>query len=389
MTEKLIRFFIKDKSVTKTRLSYGRLTSFAGLAINLSLFIGKVVASFLTNSLAIRADAVDNLTDCFTNLLALFSFYASARPADREHPYGHMRLEMLLSLLVGMSILYLGGSTLVESVKKILNPESINFHVAAVIVMCLSILFKIWLRRFYTIIAERINSEMLRATAADSMSDIIRTSGVLLSLLLSHIFGINLDGVVGFIISLLIIKNGVEIIKDNVSILLGHGAYTKKGDEIMEYIKSFSDVIDAHDLMIHEYGGNNRFATVDLCLDANMNLEEAHFIADRIERKVQDKFGYRLITHMDPARINDPLYNKGRNNLENVLKKIGCSCAFQDLQALKQGDIIRLSFDLLVPSKEIERSDDLVDRISDELKLINPAYEPVIRLQSSFSNKLD
>lgn len=385
MTEKLIRFFIKDESVTKARLSYGRLTSFAGLAINLSLFIGKVVASFLTNSLAIRADAVDNLTDCFTNLLALFSFYASARPADREHPYGHMRLEMLLSLLVGMSILYLGGSTLFESVKKILNPEAINFHVAAVIVMCLSVLLKIWLKGFYTSIAERINSEMLRATAADSMSDIIRTSGVLVSLIISHIFNINLDGVVGLIISLLIIKNGVEIIKDNVSILLGHGAHTKIGDEIMQYIISFKDVIDAHDLMLHEYGGENRFATVDLCLDATMSLEQAHFIADRVERKVQDKFGYRLIAHMDPIRINDPLYNRGRNNLEKVLRKIGCSCAFQDLQLLKQGDVIRFSFDLLVPSNEIEHKDGLVDKITDELKLIDPAYEPVIRLQSSFA----
>ncbi|MDO5023105.1 MAG: cation diffusion facilitator family transporter [Eubacteriales bacterium] len=387
MTERLIRLFIKDENDPKARIRFGNLTSAVGLAINVMLFLSKVLASILTSSLAIRAEAIDNLTDSLTNILALLSFYLSAKPADAEHPYGHMRLELMLSMLVGMSILFLGGTTLVDSIKKIINPVTVNFHIAAIVVLFISMTLKIWLRAFYTTIANKIDSEMLRATAADSFTDVLRTAGVIISIFISIIFKVNLDGYIGLIISALIIKNGVEIIKDNVSLLLGHGAYNPVGKKIMDFIQSRDKVLDVHDLMMHEYGGNNRFATVDISLDADMRLEEAHLVADSIERAVDEKFGYRLIVHMDPVRTKDSLFNSVRKDVEKTLKQVGCPYRYQDLQALPLDDgSIRLSFDLLMPPDKMSEQANCTELICDRLTKINSQYIPIVRRQCFFEH---
>ena len=206
MTERLIRLFVKDENSPKARVQYGNLTNSVGLAVNLLLFLGKTVVSIITGSLAMRAEAIDNLTDSLTNILGFLSFYLSARPADSEHPYGHMRLEMMLSTFVGLSIVYLGGRTLADSVQNIADPVFVQYNIWAVIVLLASISVKIWLRYFYLNIADKINSEMLRATAADSFTDILRTAGVLISIIIATLFKVNLDGYIGLVISLFILK---------------------------------------------------------------------------------------------------------------------------------------------------------------------------------------
>ncbi len=387
MTEQLVRLFVKDKDDPKARIQYGNLTSAVGLAVNLLLFLGKTVVSVTTGSLAMRAEAIDNLNDSLTNILAFLSFYLSARPADSEHPYGHMRLEMMLSTFVGLSIVYLGGSALVDSAKNIIDPVVVQYNIWAVLMLAASISVKIWLRFFYTNIADRINSEMLRATAADSLTDVLRTAGVLVSIIIAMLFKINLDGYIGLVISAIIIKNGVGIIKDNVSILLGHGANNSVGTEIMDFIKSKDKVLDAHNLMMHEYGGENRFANVDISLDADMTLEEAHLVADSIERSVAERFGYRLIVHMDPVRIHDALFNNARRDLEKALKQIGCPYRYQDLQAMELDDgSIRLSFDLLLPPEKMEEQVNCDELLKNRLTKINKKYAPMIHLQYFFEN---
>jgi cation diffusion facilitator family transporter len=387
VTERLIRLFVKDENSPKARVQYGNLTNSVGLAVNLLLFLGKTVVSIITGSLAMRAEAIDNLTDSLTNILGFLSFYLSARPADSEHPYGHMRLEMMLSTFVGLSIVYLGGRTLADSVQNIADPVFVQYNIWAVIVLLASISVKIWLRYFYLNIADKINSEMLRATAADSFTDILRTAGVLISIIIATLFKVNLDGYIGLVISLFILKNGVGIIKNNVSILLGNGANKPVGSEIMAFIKSQDKVLDAHDLMMHEYGGQNRFANVDISLDADMKLEEAHLVADSIERAVEDRFGYRLTVHMDPVRIHDSLFNRARKDVEKALKQVGCPYRYQDLQAMELDDgSIRLSFDLLVPPEKMEDKTDCENLLINRLKKINVKYAPIVRKQYFFEN---
>ena len=384
MTELLVRLFIRDAKGPGARTRFGNLASVTGLFINLLLSAIKFVAGSLSGSLAITADAVNNLSDSLSSILSLLSFRLSARPADEEHPYGHSRAELLLSMLVGASILYVGGKLLVDSAGKVLSPSAIVFDWLVAAILLVSMALKGWLWAFYRNIGQRIGSEMLKAVAADSISDVFSTLGVLVSVLLSGLMGIHLDGIMGIIVSLLILKNGYDIVRENVSRLLGQGANTEEGEKLLAFIKAQEHVLGAHDLLIHEYGGQQRYATVDCEVDAGMTVEEAHRLVDGIEREVAEKFGYHLVIHVDPVREDDHSLQRCRRDVEDALRRHGGSYSYHDLHVLREGRQLVLYFDLLIPAAQKVDESAAVQDISRLLQQTNPRYRPIIRVDRTF-----
>lgn len=384
MTEWLVKRFIRGNGEDKTKLrsQYGNLAGVTGLLINLLLSAIKFLAGSLSGSVAITADALNNLSDSVSSILSLLSFRLSARPADSDHPYGHFRAELLLSTLVGASIVYVGGSLLVTSWGKVLNPHAISFEPIVAVILVVSILLKLWMWSFCRAIGRRIGSDILHAAASDAMNDVMSTSAVLASLVLFRFFGVQLDGIMGIVVSLMILKNGFGIVRDNASKLLGQGAQGT-GQELLDFIREDPRVLGAHDLMVHDYG-QNKYATVDVELDSSMTMEQAHALADGLERAVFEKFTYHLVIHVDPVRQRDDLLRLARVDVEAVLVQLDGRYRYHDLQAEECQDAVSLHFDVLVPADARVDEEKLKRQVADSLRNLSPRYRPLIRIERDF-----
>jgi cation diffusion facilitator family transporter len=384
VTQWLIKRFIKDNGddPNKLRTRYGNLAGVTGLLVNVFLSLIKFLAGSLSGSVAVTADALNNLSDSVSSILSLLSFRLSARPADSDHPYGHYRAELLLSTLVGASIIYVGGSLMVTSWGKVVNPHPISFEPIVAVILILSILLKLWMWVFYRAIGKRIGSDILHAAAADAVGDVLSTSAVLVSLILFRFFKVQLDGIMGIIVSLLILKNGIGIVSENASKLLGQGAQ-KTGAELLAFIKAAPGVLGAHDLMVHDYG-QNKYATVDVELDANMTMEQAHALADGLERAVFEKYKYHLVIHVDPVRQTDDLLRLARVDVEAVLVQLDGRYGYHDLQAEEASDCVQLHFDVLIPPDARVDEEKIKRQVAESLINLNPRYRPLIRIERDF-----
>lgn len=379
--KRLIQWLLKGKDEKKSRARAGNLASLTGLTANLLLTAMKLVAGSVSGSLAVIAEAVNNLSDSVSSLMALAGFYLSARPADGEHPYGHLRTELLLSLAVGCSILLVGGKLMYDSVLKILSPAPVNLGTLTIAIMAAGIAVKGWMFFFYRAVAREIDSAMLKAASYDSLSDVMSGSAVLVSLVLGGLLHVPLDGWMGAAVSLLILKSGIEIIRENVSQLLGHGASDEESQKLMDFIIRQPGILGAHDLMLHDYGPGSRYAAVDCGVDGGLKVEEAHRLVDAAERAASEAFGLRLVIHMDPVIKNDSLQREAKKSVEKALKNVGGDLDYHDLRAERETDGIALYFDLLVPRDRKEDEEAIKKRTKQALRDICALYRPVIRVE--------
>ncbi len=382
--KRLIQWLLKGKEEQKSRTRAGNLASLTGLIANLSLTATKLAAGSLSGSLAVTADGVNNLSDSVSSLLAMAGFYLSARPADGEHPYGHLRAELLLSLAVGFSILLVGGKLLYESVLKIVAPEAVTLSALTAIILAVGLLVKGWMFFFYRGVAREIDSAMLKAAAYDSLSDVMSGSAVLLSLALGGLLHVPLDGWMGAAVSLMILKSGAGIIRENVSKLLGRGATVEEGEKLLAFILRQPGILGAHDLMLHDYGPGSRYAAVDCGVDGSLSVEEAHRLVDAAERAASDAFHLRLVIHMDPVLKNDSLQREAKKSVEKALKTIHGDLTYHDLRAEREEDGIALYFDLLVPRAVKDDEETIKKRTKQALKDISALYRPVVRVERMF-----
>lgn len=382
--KRLIQWLLKGNDEQKSRTRAGNLASLTGLIANLSLTATKLVAGSLSGSLAVTADGVNNLSDSVSSLLTMAGFYLSARPADGEHPYGHLRAELLLSLAVGFSILLVGGKLMYESVLNIITPEKVTLSALTAIILAMGLLVKGWMFFFYRSVAKEIDSAMLKAASYDSLSDVMSGSAVLLSLVLGGLLHVPLDGWMGAAVSLLILKNGVGIVRENVSKLLGHGATDEESARLLAFILTQPGIQDAHDLLVHDYGPGSRYAAVDCGVDGSLSVEEAHRLVDAAERAASDAFHLRLVIHMDPVLKNDSLQREARQSVEKALKTIHSDLTYHDLRAEREEDGIALYFDLLVPRTVRDDEETVKKRTKQALKDISALYRPVIRVERVF-----
>lgn len=381
MTKLLLRLFVKNFRNTddpKVRGAYGRLAGLVGLVCNLLLFAGKLVAGTLAGSVSVTADAVNNLSDASSSLVTLFGFKLAERPADEEHPYGHARMEYLSGLLVAVLILVIGVELAKSSVEKILHPEAVEFSVLTLCVLIASILVKLWMCLFCKKLGKAIDSTALEATAADSRNDVITTSAVLLGLLAGHFFRWRIDGWVGALVAVFILLSGWSIAKETISPLLGKQADRELVRRISDLVLGHPKILGIHDLMVHDYGPGQCFATVHVEMDMHENPLVCHDILDDIERDALRELHVHLVIHYDPVVTDDVELNHMRALVEKKLKQLDPRLSMHDFRMVRGPQHTNLIFDLAVPFDLSGKTAELKRRIDECVQFEDHKYYTVI-----------
>lgn len=360
------------------RNRYGHVASVTGLLTNILLATIKGAIGFLTGSIAVIGDALNNLTDTASSFITLLSFRLSARPADRRHPFGHARSEYLFSSLIAAAVIFVGFQLMIESVKKILSPVIVTLPPFAVILLVLSMLSKLFLWRFYHAIADRADSPIIRANAADSIADVLTTGVIVISILLSPIIGFDLDGFMGLAAGAIILKNGIEILRETIDKLLGQEPDSKLVEKVGNYVKAYEGVHGIHDLIIHDYGPGKTFASLHVEVDETVPALISHNLIDRIEADAARDIDIHLTLHMDPLNLHDPRTKELYIYVKSIVKDIDKRIDLHDFRIVDSYYTTNLVFDLALPDDIQYREKEIADRINHQLAEVDPRYCPKI-----------
>ena len=389
MTELLLRLFVKDyqnMDAPRVRERYGLLAGFAGLLCNLILFGAKLAIGLLSGGVAIQADAVNNLSDAASCLVTLLGFRLAAKPADREHPFGHARIEYLAGLSVAAMILLIGAELVKGSVSKILAPQPVNFSLAAAAVLLLSILVKLLMARLYADLGRRIGSQALAASAADSRNDVICSGAVLAASALSAATGLLLDGYAGLAVALFILYSGVGVAKDTIDPLLGEAPNEELVHAVGHVLRSDPAVLGMHDLLVHDYGPGRRFASVHVDMDHRMDPMLAHEHIDELERSVQRELHVELVIHYDPVVTDDPELTALHGRVLALVHEISPEMRLHDFRMVRGGNASNLIFDLVVPDAWLDKKTELTERLQQALSTPQKRYYVVLTLDREAFN---
>ena len=391
MTSLLLRLFVKNHDDTENpvvRGAYGKLAGAVGIVCNLLLFAGKLLAGILSGSVAVTADAVNNLSDASSSLVTLLGFKLAERPADEEHPYGHARIEYISGLVVAALILLIGAELAKSSFSKILHPETVEFSLLTLGVLIGSILVKLWMALFCRKLGRRIDSTTLLATSADSRNDVISTAAVLVGCLVGYFFDVKLDGYIGMAVALFIIWSGCSIAKDTINPLLGERASEELVRNISDLILSHEKILGIHDLMVHDYGPGNCFASVHAEMDSAEDPLICHDIIDDIERDALRELQVHLVIHYDPIVTDDEELNAARALVEQEIKSIDESLSLHDFRMVRGPGHTNLIFDLVIPYSMEDRKAELKARIDEHLQRQDRKYYTVITFDEVAHNQI-
>ena len=351
----LVRRFIKNYQDTKdadVRMSVGKLSGIVGIFSNLFLFVIKFVIGTIVHSVSIQADGVNNLTDAGSNIISILSFHFANKPADKDHPFGHERTETIASLFVGILILVLGFETAKESISKVIHPGSIDFRIASVIILLISIIVKFWMYTYNKKLSKTYDSSLLEATALDSISDVCGTAAVLVSTLLSPVLHFNLDGYMGIVVSGIIIYGAYGLLRDMINSLIGEAPDPELVHNIVDRIMAHPAILGVHDMMLHNYGPNKIFASAHVEVDSSKDIFETHDHIDNIEREVKENMNIDLVLHMDPVKVNDPETELYRAKVVKAIHQIDPKWGFHDFRIVSGPTHVNLVFDLVIPFEE-------------------------------------
>ena len=388
MVEKWMkRRFGDDVRSERVRGRYGRATSIVGVMANALLFALKLMVGTISGSVAITADAVNNLSDASSNIVSLLGFKLAGRPADEDHPYGHGRYEYLSGLMVAVMILVIGVELMKGSVEKILHPTGVALSWPTVVVLLGSIGVKLWLALFNRRIGRKIDSGTLLATADDSRNDVISTTAVLLATVLGHFTGLALDGWMGAAVALFILVSGFALVKDTIDPMLGTAPTAEQVAAIREKLQSYPGVLGTHDLMVHDYGPGRQFASVHLEMDAKADPMDSHDVIDNIERDFMREQGLHLVIHYDPVTTDDPRMGVLREKIMEIVHGMHDDMTIHDLRIVPGNSHTNLVFDCVVPYDCRMGHREIRERICQELQAEYPSYYCVITMENSFIHR--
>lgn len=351
----LVRRFIKNYQDTKdanVRTSIGKLSGIVGIFSNLFLFVIKFVIGTIVHSVSIQADGVNNLTDAGSNIISILSFHLANKPADKDHPFGHERTETIASLFVGILILVLGFETAKESISKVIHPGSIDFRIASVIILLISIIVKFWMYAYNKKLSKTYDSSLLEATALDSISDVCGTTAVLVSTLFSPVLHFNLDGYMGIVVSGIILYGAYGLLRDMINSLIGEAPDPELVHNIVDMIMAHPAILGVHDMMLHNYGPNKIFASAHVEVDSSKDIFETHDHIDNIEREVKENMNIDLVLHMDPVKVNDLETELYRAKVVEAIHQIDPKWGFHDFRIVSGPTHVNLVFDLVIPFEE-------------------------------------
>ena len=392
MTQFLIRCFIKrpdDVKDAAVRTAYGNLASLVGMACNILLCIGKLLAGTLFGSIAIMADALNNLSDASSNVVSLIGFRLAAKAPDAEHPYGHARYEYLAGLVVSVTILAIGLSLLKESALKVLHPTPVVFSWLSIGVLAASILIKLWLSGFNRAVGKKINSETLMATAADSRNDVLTTGAVLLSTILCSLTGYGImDGIMGVGVAAFILWSGWGLVMDTLSPLLGESPSPELVEHIERTVMSYPGVLGVHDLMVHDYGPGHQFASLHVEFPAETDPLTAHDVIDNIENDFLKKDRLQVTIHYDPIVTADASVGVLRARLKEHARQLDPRLSIHDLRIVPGDSHTNVLFDLAFPAGYTGDIDQMLAKMCQFVKEQDPKYCCVVKVEQSYASAL-
>ena len=392
MTQFLIRCFIKrpdDVKDAAVRTAYGNLASLVGMACNILLCIGKLLAGTLFGSIAIMADALNNLSDASSNVVSLIGFRLAAKAPDAEHPYGHARYEYLAGLVVSVTILAIGLSLLKESALKVLHPTPVAFSWLSIGVLAASILVKLWLSGFNRAVGKKINSETLMATAADSRNDVLTTGAVLLSTILCSLTGYGIiDGMMGVGAAAFILWSGWGLVMDTLSPLLGESPSPELVEHIERTVMSYPGVLGVHDLMVHDYGPGHQFASLHVEFPAETDPLTAHDVIDNIENDFLKKDRLQVTIHYDPIVTADASVGVLRARLKEHARQLDPRLSIHDLRIVPGDSHTNVLFDLVFPAGYTGDIDQMLAKMCQFVKEQDPKYCCVVKVEQSYASAL-
>lgn len=343
----------------RSRQAYGRLAGCIGIACNLLLFAGKLFAGTVSGSVSIVADALNNLSDCSSSAVTLLGFHLAAKPADREHPFGHARIEYLSSLAISVLILLIGLELGKSAIGKIRNPAPVLFSGVTAAILVASILVKLFLAWMNRTLGRKIQSEALAATAVDSLCDVIATSAVLLSCLLSYFFSWNLDGWFGLAVAGFILFSGIRTAKSTIDLLLGKPADPTLIHAVLDAIRAHPNVLGVHDLLMHDYGPNRHYASAHVEMASTLAPLQSHETIDAIEREIRARFGVDLVIHCDPVDQSDPERERLLARMTQAAQQFDPQIALHDFRLEADGAQTVVQFDISIPYALVARTTEL------------------------------
>lgn len=370
MTKLLLHLFVKDADNTespKVRAAIGTLSGLVGIVCNVLLFAFKLLVGTLTGSVSITADAMNNLSDASGSIVTFIGFRVADKPADEHHPYGHARAEYLSGLGVAALILVIGLELVKTSVEKIIHPTPVTFTTVAAVVLLASIAVKFWMNLFNRSLAKRIDSTALMATAADSRNDCITTGAVLIAAVVEKLTNIPVDGWIGLAVALFILYSGLNLAKDTISPLLGEGADPELREKIVDYIVAQPKVLGYHDLMVHDYGPGQRFASLHVEMDCREDPLECHERIDDMERECLRSHNVHLVIHYDPVVIDNPELTALKAKVLCLLQTRDPRLSLHDFRMVPGKKHMNLVFDVALPRDMKDRGEELRGWVEDTL----------------------
>lgn len=388
MTEFLVRRFVKNYEETEreeVRTSYGILSSVVGILCNVLLFGVKLLIGLFMHSIAVMADAFNNLSDAASSVISFVGVKMASKPADEEHPFGHGRMEYIAAFIVAFLVIQVGFSFFKSSAGKLMNPEEITFQLVPFVILVLSVGVKLWMGLFNRKLGKRINSKVMLATSADSMGDVVTTSATIVSILICRFAGINIDAAAGLLVSLMVMWAGISIAKETLEPLIGEAVDPELYKKITDLVEAYDGILGTHDLIVHNYGPSKSMASIHAEVPRDVDIEESHEIIDRVEREVARELGIFLVIHMDPIEVKDEEVLKSKQELEDTLCAIDERLSMHDFRMVRGKQQINLIFDLVVPyDYDKKRQEDLLEQVIRMMQENDSRYRFVITIDQNF-----
>ena len=387
MTDLLCRLFIKNHTEVSNpdvRRRHGTLVSTVGILFNLLLCLGKMLAGALSGSVSIVADALNNLSDAGAQIISLISFKLSAKPADRDHPFGHARIEYVASMAVSFLIILIGFELLKSSAQKLFNPtEETVFSLISVVILAVSIVVKVWLYLFNRRVAKKIDSGVMRATAADSLSDAGATAAVLLSSLVLKFFHIDVDAYVGIAVSVLILIAGIKVLNEAKNLIIGEAPDADVVLSIKNIVGQYPGALGIHDMVVHNYGVGAIIVSLHIEVDGAVDIFATHDMIDNIEKHLNEELGIRATIHMDPIVTGDEEVAAVRSQVEAAVHEIDPAFNIHDFRFVRGNTHTNLIFDLVVPFECKTPERQLLELVDQKMKSVNEQYCTVVTIDKA------
>ncbi|MEH2928618.1 cation diffusion facilitator family transporter [Candidatus Ventrimonas sp. KK005] len=388
MTDFLVRKFVKNYEQTdqaEVRAAYGLMAGVVGICCNLLLFGSKIFAGMITGSISVMADGFNNLSDAVSSIVGFVGVKMAQKPADAHHPFGHGRIEYISAFIVAFLVIQVGFSLLKTSVGKLMHPQEMVFDGLSVGILFFSVAVKLWMALFNRKLGKKVNSKVMAATAADSLGDVAATSATIVSVMVFGIWNVNIDGLVGLAVSVLVMVAGINIAKDTLKPLIGEPIDPEVYKKIVDFVNGYEGILGNHDLIVHNYGPGRSMASIHAEVPSEVDIEISHEIVDRIERDAVRKLGIFLVIHMDPVSVTDTRARELRQLTEEILKSLDQRLTLHDFRVVWGSRRMNVIFDLVVPREYTQQMKDACKQeIGRKLKEKDERYQAVITMECTY-----